>query len=97
MLAIYGNEDHARYEFSPAWTVEQVEDLIYSQSDVFLGDPGVPFVFAAVDTRNDPSWQLMERLGMRREAHFIHANLEGPDWTDDSTYAMLEHEWYAKR
>lgn len=38
----------------------------------------------------------MERVGMRLEAHFVHANLEGNDWIDDFTYAMLEHEWRSK-
>lgn len=33
---------------------------------------------------------------MRREAHFVHANLEGEDWIDDFIYATLEHEWRAK-
>lgn len=51
-------------------------------------------IFAGVDTRNDDrSWRLMERVGMRREAHFIHANRDGDEWLDDYTYAMLDYEW----
>ncbi len=159
LFEIFGNEDNARYEFGDAWSPEQIDDLILSQSDVYLGDPGVPFflaavetetasligavqltinsvkdrqgelgfslnpryvgrglateavyaalgygfnsmglhrIFAGVDTRNDKSWQLMERIGMRREAHFIHANLEGEEWIDDFTYAMLDSEWQPK-
>jgi RimJ/RimL family protein N-acetyltransferase len=51
---------------------------------------------AAVDVRNEPSWRLMERVGMRREAHFVHDNLMGDEWIDDFVYAMLEDEWHAK-
>ncbi len=50
-------------------------------------------IFAGVDTRNERSWRLMERVGMRREAHFIHANRHGDEWLDDFTYAILDHEW----
>jgi RimJ/RimL family protein N-acetyltransferase len=54
-------------------------------------------VFAGVDTRNDRSWRLMERVGMRREAHFIHANRDGDEWLDDYTYAMLDNEWKERK
>lgn len=50
-------------------------------------------IIAAVDVRNDRSWKLLERIGMRREAHFMHCNLVADEWVDDYHYAMLEHEW----
>ena len=50
-------------------------------------------IIAAVDARNERSWKLMERLGMRREAHFLHDNLSKGQWVDDFVYAMLEDEW----
>jgi RimJ/RimL family protein N-acetyltransferase len=36
----------------------------------------------------------MERLGMRREAHFreSHTNLAG-QWDDEFVYAILKTEW----
>ena len=37
---------------------------------------GMHRVMAAVDVRNERSWKLMERLGMRREAHFIHDSFD---------------------
>ncbi len=42
------------------------------------------------------AWRRMERIAVRGEAHLVHANLEGDDWTDDFTYAMLNFEWHAK-
>jgi len=50
-------------------------------------------VMAAVDVRNERSWKLMERLGMRREAHFIHDNFVKGEWVDDYVYAILKDEW----
>ena len=50
-------------------------------------------IMAAVDARNVPSWKLMERLGMRREAHFVHDNFVNGEWVDDYVYAILEDEW----
>jgi len=159
LFEIYSNPEVAHYQFFEPWTPEQVEQLVYSQSDVFAGDPGVPFVLvavirannkvigdcqitinsvedqqgeigftfhpeftgqgfatrtvnaalgygftrlklhrimAAVDVRNEPSWRLMERIGMRREAHFVHDNLVNGEWIDDYVYAMLENEWHAR-
>ena len=53
-------------------------------------------IMAAVDVLNERSWQLMERIGMRREAHFVHDNLVDGEWVDDYVYAMLDNEWRAK-
>ena len=49
------------------------------------------------DARNGPSARLMERLGMRREAH-LHENafIKG-EWTDELVYAMLGDEWRARQ
>ncbi|MGQ0633036.1 MAG: GNAT family N-acetyltransferase [Planctomycetaceae bacterium] len=50
-------------------------------------------IVAAVDVRNDRSWRLMERIGMRRAAHFIHDARAKDEWVDDYVYAILESEW----
>ncbi len=159
LFEIYSNPEVARYQFFDPWTLGQVEQLVYSQSEVFAGDPGVPFVLvavlrsegkvigdcqitinsvedrqgevgfsfnpeysgrgfatkaanatlgfgftrlnlhrivAAVDVRNASSWRLMERVGFRREAHFVHDSLLNGEWIDDYVYSMLEDEWHAK-
>jgi len=50
-------------------------------------------IFARCDARNDASWRLMERLGMRREAHFReHARFKG-GWDEELIYAVLRREW----
>jgi len=46
---------------------------------------------------NQRSWQLMERLGMRREAHFVKNCYHDAGWTDEYVYAILAEEWTARR
>ena len=45
---------------------------------------------------NEPSWRLMERLGMRREVHSVRHSLHRTKgWLDALTYALLAEEWNA--
>lgn len=53
-------------------------------------------IYGRCDPRNNGSWKLMERLGMRKEAHFIHNEIFKGEWGDELHYAMLENEWRAK-
>jgi RimJ/RimL family protein N-acetyltransferase len=54
---------------------------------------GLHRIIAQCDPRNEPSWRLMERLGMRREAHFRHNEIFKGEWGDLFVYAMLEEEY----
>lgn len=54
-------------------------------------------IWAVADTRNVSSWKMMEKLGMRREAHFRENCLVKGEWADEYLYAMLEPEWRALR
>ena len=45
------------------------------------------------DARNTASARLMERLGMRREAHFIENEWFKGEWGSEFVYAMLRQEW----
>lgn len=55
---------------------------------------GVHRVTADCTVDNDASWRLMERLGMRREAHHRQAELyRDGTWRDGLTYAVLAEEW----
>jgi RimJ/RimL family protein N-acetyltransferase len=50
-------------------------------------------IFGRCDARNVASYRLMERLGMRREAHLIHNELFKGEWSDELVYAILQNEW----
>lgn len=50
-------------------------------------------VTARLDVRNDASARVLDRLGFRREAHFIEDDLFKGEWTSTYEYAVLKHEW----
>jgi RimJ/RimL family protein N-acetyltransferase len=52
-------------------------------------------IIATCQPQNVASWRVMEKLGMRREAHFRKC-LRRPDnrWWDEYFYALLEEEWF---
>ncbi len=50
-------------------------------------------IFGRCDARNTASYRLMERLGMRREAHFLHKEIFKGEWGDELVYAILSSEW----
>jgi RimJ/RimL family protein N-acetyltransferase len=54
-------------------------------------------VFASTDPRNAASQALMERLGMRKEAHMVKSLWFKGEWADDVVYAILEQEWAEER
>lgn len=54
-------------------------------------------VRAGVDPANIPSWKVLERLGFRREAHFVENLWLRGSWVSEYWYAMLNREWAARR
>jgi RimJ/RimL family protein N-acetyltransferase len=39
---------------------------------------------------------VLERLGMRREAHFVENELVKGEWQSELLYAVLQREWRAR-
>jgi len=70
-----------------------------SQAMLRLGFEGLGLhrIYAACDTRNEPSWGLLTRLGMRREAHFVEDEIFKGEYGDQYIYAMLDREWRARQ
>jgi RimJ/RimL family protein N-acetyltransferase len=54
---------------------------------------GLHRIVAEGDERNVASLRVMERLGMRREAHFVENEFLKDVWTGSIVCAMLEGEW----
>lgn len=50
-------------------------------------------VIADCDPRNAAVVGLLERVGMRREAHHVQSYWDGSGWTDEYVYAILADEW----
>ncbi|GEM47918.1 N-acetyltransferase [Deinococcus cellulosilyticus NBRC 106333 = KACC 11606] len=54
-------------------------------------------IYARTDARNHGSRKLMERLGMRQEAHFIQSEIFKGEWGDEVHCAILRQEWHEKQ
>jgi RimJ/RimL family protein N-acetyltransferase len=50
-------------------------------------------IIGSCDARNHPSARLMERIGMRQEARFVHNQIVRGRWADELVYAILDREW----
>lgn len=61
--------------------------------EIGFEDLGLHRMIAECDARNEPSWRLMERLGMRREAHYRENEFFKGEWADCLVYAMLSEEY----
>ncbi len=53
-------------------------------------------IYARCAAANTASWRVMERLGMRREAHLRENLFVKGAWDEELIYAMLEDEWRAR-
>jgi RimJ/RimL family protein N-acetyltransferase len=53
-------------------------------------------ILGRLDARNLASAKLLERLGMRREAHIVENEFVKGEWTDELLYALLAREWAAR-
>ena len=90
-----GQEVELGWVLDPAHTghgyaTEAVEELLRHSFE----DLHVHRVIAGCFTTNDASWRLMERLGMRREAHTRRDALHRSGrWIDSYSYALLADEW----
>jgi len=46
-----------------------------------------------LDARNQASARVLEKLGMRREAHLLENEYVKSEWQSEVIYAMLDREW----
>ena len=60
-------------------------------------DLGLHRIVGRCDGRNEASIALMDRLGMRKEAHLKENEFVKGEWTDELIYAILRREWQARQ
>lgn len=61
--------------------------------DFGFNSMGLHRISARTGRANIRSWRLMERLGLRREAHFRQSHRVRGEWDDEFVYAILADEW----
>ncbi|MFJ6533643.1 GNAT family N-acetyltransferase [Microbacterium sp. NPDC091662] len=73
-------------------------EAIRAVIDVCFGRLGLRRVHAGCFADNEPSWRLMERLGMRREEFSRKTALHRSGvWLDGMNYGLLAEEWPTAR
>lgn len=97
LAAAKGVQAEIGWVFDPAfhgrgYATEAVREVIR----LAFAELGLRRVEAYCFAENEPSWRLMERVGMRREAHTIADGLHRDGtWRDGLSYALLADEWRA--
>jgi ribosomal-protein-alanine N-acetyltransferase len=78
---------------------QQKQGLVFEAARAMMShafaELGMHRLYGDCDPRNGPSARLMERLGMRREAHFVQNVFIKGEWCDSLIYAVLASEWSA--
>ena len=57
---------------------------------------GLHRVIGSVQLENTASVRVLEKLGMRREAHFVENEFVKGEWQSELVYAILAEEWRAQ-
>jgi len=53
-------------------------------------------IFVDIDPRNRASLRVAEKLGLRREGHFLETTWTKGEWTDTVVFALLDREYRAR-
>jgi RimJ/RimL family protein N-acetyltransferase len=61
--------------------------------DWAFGDLGLHRVIGRTEARNVGSARVLEKLGMRREAHLVENEWVKGEWQSELVYAVLDREW----
>lgn len=62
---------------------------------IAFDEVGFRRVIGQVESRNAASARVLEKLGMRLEAHFVENVFVKGEWQDEMIYAILAREWRA--
>ncbi len=63
---------------------------------IAFGEIGLHRVIGRIEPRNVASAGVLERIGMRREAHLVENEFIKGEWQSEAVYAMLLREWTAR-
>jgi len=58
---------------------------------------GLHRIAGHLDARNTASARVLERAGLRREAHLMENEFVKGEWTDELIYGILRREWEARQ
>lgn len=79
------------------WKLGFATEALTSLLDYLFEDINLHRIVADCDTENIGSWKTLEKLGFRREAHFVESLLIDGKYTSEYHYGLLQREWKASR
>jgi RimJ/RimL family protein N-acetyltransferase len=79
---------HPNYQ-QKAYATEAISKII----NYLFADLNKHRITASVDPDNTASIRLLEKLGFRKETHFIKSLFLNGKWVDDVIYVLLKEEW----
>jgi RimJ/RimL family protein N-acetyltransferase len=93
-----GTQAEIGYCFDPAYAGQgYATEAVREELRIIFEELGIRRVIAQCFADNEPSWRLMERVGMRREQHTKQDSLHrNGQWLDGTMYALLAEEWRAR-
>lgn len=98
VLAVWASAAHRQgevgYVIHPdhqgnGYATEAVEPLLR----ILFEDLGLHRVAGRLEARNGASARVLEKLGMRPEAHLVENEWVKGEWQSESVYAILDREW----
>jgi RimJ/RimL family protein N-acetyltransferase len=87
-------QGEVRFVFNPIYRGQgYAKESVTALIDVAFNHFRIHRIFARCDARNTRSAKLMQKLGMRLEAHYReHALFQG-EWDEELHFAVLDREW----
>lgn len=61
--------------------------------DPLFAEKQVHRITALMDVDNSAIIALMDRLGFRREGHYLQSFFDNGEWRDEYFYALLKEDW----
>jgi len=77
----------------PYWRMGYASEILQVFINFLFEKMNVHRITADCDAENTASYRTLEKLGFRREAHFIESFLMNGVYTSEYYYAILEREW----
>ena len=78
------------------WRKGYISEVIPYLLEYLFEDMDIHRVAADCDVENIASFRTLEKLGFRREAHFVESFLVNGVYTSEYHYGLLEREWREK-
>lgn len=91
-----GHQAEIGYTFNPRYQGQGLAtEAVRALLDYAFKVVGLHRIYGITDPRHQRSIALMQRLGMRQEAHFKQSIWFKNHWADDVLFAILRSEWPA--